>query len=236
MQVLRTACLLVFVFVVVVIAQQTPPAPPAAAPAAKDEKPAGYIPPPSVPADLQELVNKQFGPNFKVIFQRHTATHYLHESEHAPLNTLLTGDLDGDGIEDAVIVAKAKNAFSGQIPYNYRIIDPYYSAFGYGNPQITGGMMEEDPDGNYLVLVIHGAGPDAWRAARPKAKFVMINLPFNTINVAPMAVDKKQKHKNKEMTADQIAVIILEEDGTNQSSIVIWDGKKYRWRDLGGPE
>ena len=235
MQAFRVACLLVFAFVVVVLAQQPQPAPqPTQPPAAADEKPAGPIAPPPVPADLQELVTRQFGPNFKVVLQRHNTARYLHQPEHPPLNTLLTGDLDGDGIADAVIVAHAKNAFSGQLPYNYRIIDPYFSAFGYGNPQITGGMMDEDPDGNYMVLVIHGAGPDAWRAAKPKAKYVMINLPFNTINVAPMALDKK--HKTKEQTAKEIAVIILEEDGTNQSSIVVWDGHKYRWRDMGGPD
>jgi hypothetical protein len=230
MHALRIACLLVFAFVVVVLAQQPPPAPP---PAAAEAKPAGPIAPPPIPADLQELVNKQFGPNFKVALQRRSTTHYLHQPEHAPLNTLLTGDLDGDGIADAVIVAHAKNAFSGQLPYNYRVIDPYDAAFGFGNPQYTGGLMDEDPDGNYMVLVIHGAGPDAWRAARPKAKFVMVNLPFNTINVAPMPLDKK--HKPKEIAASEIAVIILEEDGTNQSSVVLWDGKKYRWRDTGGP-
>jgi len=57
----------------------------------------------------------------------------------------------------------------------------------------------------------------------------MINLPFNTINVAPMNVAKKGK------PAKQVSVIILEEDGTSQSSLVVWDGKTYRWRDMGGP-
>jgi len=245
MQALRIACLLVAS--VVVVAQQTPnpaPAPQSAPAPAKQPKtqeeanaqPAtgivaansGTDGAPAIPADLQAVVTRQFGSAFKIAKQRQIMAKYLHEPEHAPFYTLLTGDLDGDGVEDAVIVARAKNAFSGQIPYNYRVVDPYFSAFGYGNPQITAGMSNEYPDGNYMVLVIHGAAPDGWRAETPKAKFVMINLPFNTINVAPMTLDKKHKFA-------KISVIVLEEDGTNQSSIVVWDGRKYRWRDMGGP-
>jgi hypothetical protein len=183
------------------------------------------------PADLQEIVTKQFGPNFKVASQRQATTHYLHEPADRPQwNSLMTGDLDGDGVEDAVIVARAKNAFGGQIPFGYRVIDPYFSAFGYGNPMITGGMAEEHPDGNYMVLVIHGAGPEGWRNPKPKAKFVMINLPFNTINVATINVEKKKNKPPKEETA-----IVLEEDGSAQSSIVVWTGRAYKWKDMGGP-
>ena len=199
-----------------------PPAPPVPAPKVH------AVPP---PPDLQELVNQQFGPNFKVALQRQTAMRYLHDTtEHAQWNALMTGDLDGDGVEDAVIVARAKNAFGGQIPFGYKVIDPYMSAFGYGNPMITGGMGEEYPDGNYMVLVIHGAGPEGWRNPKPKAKFVMINLPFNTINVATINVQKKKNKPPKEETA-----IILEEDGSSQSSMVVWTIRGYRWKDMGGP-
>ena len=42
-----------------------------------------------------------------------------------------------------------------------------------------------------MLLVIHGAGPEAWRAATPKAKFVIINLPFKQIAVKKLSVKKK---------------------------------------------
>ena len=232
MRVFCIACLLVVSSFLV--AQQAPdpasapPAPAAAQPPAPAENNSAANGAPAVPDDLQQVVARQFGPGFKVAKQRQSTAHYLHQPEHAAFNTLLVGDLDGDGVEDAVIVARAKNVFSGQIPFEYSVSDPYFSAFGYGNPRITAGMAEEYPEGNYVVLIIHGAGPEGWRAPKPKSKFVLINLPFNTINVAPIFLDKK--HKSKQVTA-----IILEEDGTNQSSLVAWDGKKYRWRDLGGP-
>jgi hypothetical protein len=243
MRALRIACLLVFCLLLslATCAQQAPPAsthtaaaapaPGSAAPppAAEPPKPDGPLPAPEVPADLQQVVTKQFGPNFKVAAQRVMKRRYLNEDQDRAIwLPFMLGDLDGDGVQDAVIVARAKNAFGGQIPYNYRVIDPYFAAFGYGNPMITAGMASEYPDGNYMVLVIHGVGEEGWRATKPKAKFVMINLPFNTISVAPMPIEMKKKVK-------ELAVIVLEEDGTNQSSLVAWDGKKYRWRDMGGP-
>jgi len=239
MRAFRIACLLVFLGTLFVSAQQ-PSAPPAqhaanasatSQPPAAEAKPDGPLPAAQVPADLQEIVHKQFGLNFKVAAQRQMVRRYLNQPEHAPWLPFMLGDLDGDGVQDAVIVARAKNPFGGQIPYNYRVIDPYFAAYGYGNPQITAGMTDEYPDGNYMVLVIHGAGPEGWRAPKPKAKFVMINLPFNTISVAPMTIELKKK---KQQTMD-LAVIVLEEDGSNQSSIVLWDGRKYRWKDTGGP-
>jgi hypothetical protein len=247
MRALRIACLL-FILSALSFAQNQPPAP-TAQPASKAQPaaqaPADTTPPapgpsdtnslaegaPAIPADLQEIVRKQFGPSFKVALQRVNTAHYLHQPENVQQwSPLLVGDLDGDGVEDAVIVARVKNVFSGQIPFGYAVIDPYFAAFGYGNPHATAGLADERPDSDYVVLVIHGAGPEGWRNPKPKSKFVMINLPFNTINVAPMKIAKKKKEPAK-----QLSVIILEEDGTSQSSLVVWDGKTYRWRDMGGP-
>ena len=90
-------------------------------------------------------------------------------------------DLDGDGVEDAVIVARSKAPMAGEGEFNYKVIDPFFTAYGYGDPKITTTMASEDPDNRNLLLVIHGAGPQAWRADAPKAKFVMVNLPIENI-------------------------------------------------------
>src|SRR3954470_5874923 len=235
MRALRLACLLIF-FSAIAFTQTTVQPAQTASKAAPDVEPgpsdANSLAEgaPSIPADLQAIVKKQFGPSFRVALQRTNTRRYLSQPEHVQeWSPLLTGDLDGDGIEDAVIVARVKNVFSGQIPFNYSVLDPYFAAFGYGNPKVTAGMAEERPDKDYVVLVIHGAGAEAWRNPAPKSKLVMINLPFNTINIAPMNVAKKGK------PAKMVSVIVLEEDGSTQSSLVAWNGKTYKWTDMGGP-
>src|SRR5450432_961011 len=130
---------------------------------------------------------------------------------------VLTGDLDGDGIEDAVIVAKCKNALVDQGENNFLVVDPYYAFFGYGNTRITTQFASEVPEQRGIsLLVIHGAGPEAWRSATPKAKFVIINMPFKQIGLKKMVLKKKS-----------VMALYIEETGADQmTSAIFWDGKK----------
>ena len=136
----------------------------------------------------------------------------------------LTGDLDGDGVEDIVIPGRCTNPLLDEAEKDFRVVDPYNSYFGYGNPKITTGFASEDPERRGVVLlVIHGQGPEAWRAAAPKAKFVIINLPFKQVML------KKLNLRRKSVTA-----IYSEEAGGDQmTSALYWDGKKYKYAPLG---
>jgi hypothetical protein len=136
------------------------------------------------------------------------------------------GDLDGDGIEDVAIAARCKNPMVDQAEHNYTVIDPYNAFFGYGNPSITTTFSAGDPaDRGLVVLIIHGTGPDGWRAAKPKAKFVMVNLPFKAISVKKLQVNKKKT----------IEAIYVQETGElGESSAVFFDGKKFRYVPMGG--
>src|SRR5437899_6146861 len=104
----------------------------------------------------------------------------------------MVGDLDGDGIEDVVIAARCKNPLLDEAEHNYAVIDPYYTFFGYGDPKVTMSFVEDSPSKRGLVvLIIHGDGPQAWRSETPKAKYVVINLPYRTISVRKMMLRKK---------------------------------------------
>jgi len=175
---------------------------------------------PQPPADLAEIVKKQFGPCFELATERSAIkVNYLHsQKEGRPWVTFLTADLDGDGVEDAIIVARCKTPLADEVTYNYKVIDPYYTNYGYGNPRITAQFNTADPYRQNLVLVIHGAGKEAWRATTPKAKFVIINLPFDSLSLTRVTLRKRQVP----------AVNLIEEELT---SAVFWDGKKYRWSD-----
>lgn len=155
-----------------------------------------------------DFVQKQFGSTCKLV----------------PGPEPLIADLNGDGIDDIVIIARCSNPLLDQDDHSYRVIDPYNTFFGYGNPRITTEFASEDPDQRGLsLLVIHGDGPEAWRAANPKAKFLMINLPFRQILVKKLMVKKKR-----------VMAIYAEESGGDKTiSATFWDGKKYKYQPLG---
>lgn len=155
-----------------------------------------------------DFVQKQFGSSCKL------------ESGLSPI----TGDLNGDGIEDIVIPARCTKPMMDQAENNFRVQDPYYSFFGYGNPKVTSEFATEVPEQRGVVLlIIHGDGPEAWRSETPKAKFMIINMPYKSLVVKKMAAHKKT-----------IMAIYAEETGSDQmTSAIFWDGKKYKYTPLG---
>jgi hypothetical protein len=137
----------------------------------------------------------------------------------------LIADLDNDGVEDIVIPARCTNPMMDQAENSFVVVDPYNSFFGYGNPKVTTQFASDDPERRgYSLLVIHGAGAEAWHSATPKAKFVIVNLPFKQVVVKKMAVKKNKT----------IMGIFTEETGGDQStSVLFWDGRKYKYVPLG---
>ncbi len=158
----------------------------------------------------QQFVLEQFGDQFTLVTS-------------VPVSV---GDLDGDGVEDIVIPARCKNPMIDQASHNFRVVDPLYDFFGYGDPRITTTFSEGNPALRGLVaLVINGAGTDAWRSATPKSKFVIVNLPFKALSVRKMQLNKKR----------MIEAIYVEEAGDmGESSAVFFDGKKFRYVPMGG--
>jgi len=169
---------------------------------------AQQTPPPSTSAVDDNFIQKQFGSTCKLM----------------PGPPQLKADLDGDGIEDLVVAGHCTNPLADQAEDNFTVIDPYNAFYGYGNTKITTQFASEDPATRGLVLlVIHGAGPEAWRAAAPKAKFVIINLPFKQIAVKKLSVKKKTV----------MAIYAEETGGDRMTSATFWDGKKYRYQPIG---
>ena len=154
-------------------------------------------------ADKTAAITRQFGSNFTL----------------AADITPMTGDLDGDGNEDLVAVATGKNPLLKEGEFGYKVIDPYNAFFGYGNPKITMGFGSMEPGPAKYVLVIHN-----WRAEKPRAKFVIVNLPFHKLSLGSVVLKKKP-----------LMAIEAEESG-GINSIVFWDGRKYRWEVMGQSE
>jgi hypothetical protein len=161
------------------------------------------------PAVTDELIHKQFGDNCSLLA--------------GPPQ--FVADMDGDGIDDLVVAAKCKNPMADKDEYNFVVADPYDSFLGYSDVKLTSTFASDEPDRRGIsLLIVHGAEKDDWRAETPKAKFLLINLPFKTLVVKRLAMKKK--------TA--LGVYMEEQgEGENTSSVLFWDGKKYKYQQLG---
>jgi hypothetical protein len=161
------------------------------------------------PAVTDELIHKQFGDNCSLL----------------PGPPQFVADMDDDGIDDLVVAAKCKNPMADKDEYGFVVGDPYDSFLGYSDVKVTSTFASDEPDRRGIsLLIIHGAEGAGWRAEKPKAKFLLINLPFKTLTVKRLALKKKT-----------ILGIYMEEkgEGEDTSSVVFWDGKKYKYQTLG---
>jgi len=161
------------------------------------------------PTVTDELIHKQFGDNCSLL----------------PGPPQFVADLDDDGIEDLVVAAKCKNPMADKDEYSFVVADPYHSFLGYGDVKVTSTFASDEPDRRGVsLLIIHGAEKDAWQAEAPKGKFLLINLPFKSLVVKRLAMKKKT-----------ILGIYMEEkgEGEDTSSVIFWDGKKYKYQQLG---
>jgi hypothetical protein len=161
------------------------------------------------PAVTDELIHKQFGDNCSLL--------------SGPPQ--FVADMDGDGIDDLVVAAKCKNPMADKDEYSFVVADPYHTFLGYGDVKVTSTFASDEPERRGVsLLIIHGAEKDEWRAETPKAKFLLINMPFKTLVVKRLTIKKRT-----------ILGIYMEEkgEGENMSSVIFWDGKKYKYQGLG---
>jgi len=161
------------------------------------------------PAVTDELIHKQFGDNCSL-------------QEGPPQ---FVGDLDGDGIDDLVVAAKCKNPMADRDEYSFVVADPYDTFLGFGDVKVTSTFASDEPQRRGVcLLIIHGAEKDAWQAEKPNGKFMLINLPFKTLVVKKLALKKRT-----------VLGIYMEEQGEGEStsSVLFWDGKKYKYQQLG---
>ena len=162
-----------------------------------------------VPTVTDEYVHKEFGDNCSVLA--------------GPPQ--FVGDLDGDGVDDLVIAARCKNPMADQAEYGFHVTDPYNSFMGFGDVKLTSTFASDVPERKGVsLLIVHGVGSEAWRSDKEKPKFLLINLPFKTLTVKRLALKKKT-----------VLGIYMEERGEGEatSSVIFWDGKKYRYQILG---
>jgi hypothetical protein len=156
----------------------------------------------------ETFIHQQFGAEFSL----------------TPVSDPYMRDVDGDGVEDLVIVARCKKPMLDAAEHGYKVIDPYYDFYGYGDPKLTATFGSEDlMEKNLVILVINGTGADAWRSQTPKSKFVIINVPLKKASVRRLQLRKKQIN----------AIFAEEADSSAGDSVIYWDGKNYKYQPIG---
>jgi hypothetical protein len=188
---------MVLLFLACIAPAQSPQPSPTASPAG-----AASAAPPDA-AQLEALIKQQFGATFAPA------------AKFCPL----VADFDGDGVEDVALVATSKDPIPDSYAFKYQVADPYHAYFGMGDPRFTAGFRA-DPEHSHQLLIIFGSGKEAWRAATPKAKFVLINVPFDSVEVGRMLVSKKKPP----------IFMIKALEARIMDSAIWWDGKKKRWK------
>jgi hypothetical protein len=148
--------------------------------------------------------------------------------EDCTLNTAVApqiADFDGDGVDDIVIAARCTNPMIDAAEHKYSVIDPASAFYGLSDPHITTQFSTLQPEQRSLsLLIIHGAGKDTWKSDDPKAKFLIVNLAYKNISAKKFQLKKKKT----------VEAIYVEELGEDQmTSVLLWDGKKYKYEPLG---
>lgn len=144
------------------------------------------------------------------------AKHFGGDLAVLPKSPVLAGDMDGDGSEDVVFVVTGKNPLANEAGHNYKVLDPYNAYFGWGDPKMSMGFVSMDPGPAKYLAVIHG-----WKLPTPKSKFILVNIPFQSLSMGSFRVKKKT-----------VSAIIAEEAG-GVNAAVFFDGKKYKWEAFG---
>jgi hypothetical protein len=171
-----------------------------------NSSPAAATPPAPVDAaQIAAIVKQQFGDTFTLPAKFPTP--------------LITADFDGDGVEDVAIVANSKDPLPDSYAFKYEVADPYHAYFGFGNPKYTS-SFRVDPEHNHHLLVIFGSGKEGWHSPTPKNKFVLVNVPFDTLEVGRMLISKKKPP----------IFVIKALESQVMDSAVWWEAKKKRWR------
>ena len=154
--------------------------------------------PPDKSPDPERIV-RQFGKSF----------------EYVPEFPVLTGDMYGEGTEDAVVVARAEeDPKLDEAALQYKVIDPMFAHFGWKDPHYAAMFNAQvDKKPRFLLIVQN------WRA--PRRKFVVSNFPFDKLSLSRLLAKKRP------------VTSICGEESSGAKSAIFWDGKKWQWRDLG---
>jgi hypothetical protein len=153
----------------------------------------------------------------------------------------LTGDFNGDGAQDIVIVTRIKGR-RGDLPPDVKVINPFY--------RVAGPSYPADPAAKPTLAfaIIHGTKA-GWKNAQMVGKFLLVGESPILIMENDRATGRPEDAKNLMEIKSKLGKrrgatwppaaakgdsIILETEAI--TSILYWNGKNYRWEEAAGGE
>ena len=151
----------------------------------------------------------------------------------------LTGDFNGDGMQDLLVVVRIKLRRS-ELPKDVRVLNPFYNDPGYGP------AYPPDPAAKPTLAfaIIHGSKA-GWKTSESTGKFLLVGaspilaMEHDREKSAPdsgMELMRKRARPRKRgwpPAAAKGESIYLQTEGSD--SILYWNGKTYRWEEGGEP-
>jgi hypothetical protein len=144
----------------------------------------------------------------------------------------LTGDFNGDGAQDIVVVVRVKGARMA-IPKDVRILNPFEPGGAIKFPANPAG------ENKLALVIIHD-----WKNPQPAGKFLLIGespiliLEYNRIQSGPDGAKnlmelmsrrgKRRKGEKLPPTSKGDVIVLGSEVG---DSVLYWNGRTYRWED-----
>jgi len=154
----------------------------------------------------------------------------------------LSGDFNGDGAQDILIVVRLKGKRS-ELPSDLKILNPFYHA---GEPNFPADPATKP---TLAFAIIHGTDA-GWKAPKPAAKFLLLGESSVLILENDRATSGhsedakglmeilskrgKRRAASRPPPAAKGDSILLATEATE--SILYWNGKTYRWQESEGGE
>jgi hypothetical protein len=172
------------------------------------------------PAAVAVALQKNFGPALEAV------------TAFTPF--YLTGDFDGDGAQDIVIVALVKSGRSA-LPKDVRILNPFESERTIKFPS------NPATEKKLVLAIIHG-----WQNPKPSGKYLLIgdspilildheritsSQPADRQNLIELMTKRGRRPKNSTFPRSAKGDVILLGNQVGDNTPLYWNGRSYVWED-----
>ncbi|HMG76278.1 MAG TPA: hypothetical protein VK582_22585 [Pyrinomonadaceae bacterium] len=143
--------------------------------------------------------------------------------------TFAVGDFNGDGSEDLAVAVRASEGALEDINSelaNWILEDPRTIPIPKAgtSARVPPGKQVRAERGDNLLAIIHGVGPQGWRAPEAKQTFVLKN--GAGLKILSQSLDELRKATQK---LPPLKGDVLNETINGKSGFVFWTGAKYAW-------